>query len=147
MVKISAIKTKLAGRTIWNQTVTSIITTVQKMFCKISGHFCRCIQTNLAQKIFSINTLYLLKPSNSFKWVSQETHTGLFSLYALHNATTKPFHSSHHSRVYEILYLCQKVFLASCGMVEPLYQQSMKLFQDQKSTFHLPGALSCTAVR
>lgn len=28
MVKISAIKTKLAGRTIWNQTVTSIITTV-----------------------------------------------------------------------------------------------------------------------
>lgn len=46
-----------------------------------------------------------------------------------------------------IRYLRQKVFLASCSVVEPLHKQSVELLQGQSNTFHLPGAPSCTAVR
>lgn len=44
-------------------------------------------------------------------------------------------------------YLRHKVLLAPHGVVEPLHQQRVELLQDQSGPLHLPGALSCAAVR
>lgn len=55
------------------------------------------------------------------------------------HAQFKPIQKIH-------IYLCQELFLASYGVVKPLHQQRMKLLQDQSGPFHLPGALSFTAI-
>lgn len=43
--------------------------------------------------------------------------------------------------------LCDEVFLAPDRVVKPLHQQRVELLQNQTGTLHLPGSLSCAAVR
>lgn len=54
---------------------------------------------------------------------------------------------SHQSTITASLYLCNKIFLASHGVMKPLYQQCMELLEHQCGPFHLQGTLSRTAVR